>query len=89
MEPELTGVIVFLAMLLLAWWQKDMILWWLSGYITISTAGAWISELPAICIMLYLLAVYEFYLGLMIALKAGGDARGLSQFRSIWQRIKR
>ncbi len=82
-------IVIFLMFLILAWWQKDMILWLMSGLATIYIAATYSDDLPAFCGLLFALAVYELYLGLMIAIQAGGPAKGLSQFKAMFSRVKR
>lgn len=74
--------------IIVALWQKDMILYVISAIVTIIIAPLWIADYPGIGFILFGLAVYLFIKAILIMGVESGGSRGFSQFRDFYQRIK-
>lgn len=81
-------VILFLGILGLAFWQKDMILFLISGIITILIGVLWIDDYAGVSVALWGLGTYQILKGLLMALVSDKPSRGLSQFKGLWHRAR-
>jgi len=66
---------------ILAFWQKNIILYIISATITILIGATWMDTIPGVGVMLWGLATYELYLMITMVFQASGEARGWSQLR--------
>ncbi|OGN90749.1 MAG: hypothetical protein A2Z70_01335 [Chloroflexi bacterium RBG_13_48_17] len=82
---ELTLVLGAIA---LAFWQRDAIIYILSAICIITVVAGWFEDYPGAAFALVMLGFDECRRALMIAIEAGGPARGWSQFRGLWNRRK-
>lgn len=84
---------ILLALLLiglafLAFTKKDMILYIVSGLITLSIGALWFDDYLLIAIAAVGLGVYQIILAVVEAVTAGGSSRGVSQFKGVFNAIK-
>jgi len=86
---EKVEVLLLIGILILAFWQKDMIIWLISGLVTIFLSVLWIDDYTGVVIAFWCLGVYQLLKAAMMALEVGGPARGLSQFKAMWQKARR
>jgi len=82
----LAEIIFVLGILAVAFWQKDMIFWIISGIITILISTEWIDSYPGPVVALWALGVYQVLKGLLMALVSDKPSQGLSQFKELWRR---
>lgn len=83
-----TGLILAIGVTALAFWQKDMILFIVSGIVMILVGGQWIDDYAGVTIVLWGLGVYQLLKALILALEIGGPAKGWSQFKGFYQKIR-
>lgn len=85
-------LVLILGLLFLAFTRKEsdsrMILFLVSGIVTILVAAGWASEYPGIACVLGGFSIFMIIKSLLIAMQSGGQARGFSQFRGVWNQIK-
>ncbi len=78
---------LLLGILAIAFWQKDSILFMVSGIIIILISVQWMASYPGVVVTLWGLAVYLLsFKGLIPMLATGGRSRGLSQFKSMFHK---
>ena len=81
-------LVIFITLLYLAFWQKGIITYIISSVVTIMVGATWIDDLPAVSIMLWGLATYELYLVIILIFETGGMAKGMSQFKGLWDKVR-
>lgn len=81
-------LLLFFGLLTLAFWRQDMILFIVSGLVTLFFSLTWIDNYSGISIVLMFLAVYQLYRAVVMALEAGGPAKGLAQFKGIYNKVR-
>ncbi len=82
---ELALLIGFLA---LAYWRQEEVLFAASAVITILIAFEWVSTYPGIAVILWAFGLYLVGFKVIIPIMAGGSARGFSQFKAMFHRVK-
>lgn len=91
-ELSTTLLIAFSALVMIftviAFWQKDFILYLFVAILTVPLAVEWIDDIPILGVALFALTVYEILLALIIVFRTGGEARGFSQFKEMWSKVR-
>ncbi len=82
---ELALLIGFLA---LAYWRQEEVLFAVSAVITILIAFEWIATYPGIAVILWVFGLYLVGFKVLIPIMQGGTARGFSQFKAMFHRVK-
>ncbi len=82
-------ILILFGFLFLAFWVRDMILYIITGVISIIVGARWMDEMPGISVMLFGLAVYLLILGLLMPFQSSSPAKGLSHFKALWERAKK
>jgi len=72
----------------LAFWQKDMIVFLVSGIIVITLSASWVADYTGAVIALWALAVYQILRAVLMAIESNGPSRGWSQFRGLFYKVK-
>ena len=72
----------------LAFWQRDIVIYFVAGVATMIGALDWVPDYPAIGISLMFLAAYLMLLGLLRALASDKPTRGWSQFKGLYTKIR-
>ena len=70
----------------LAFWQKDMLIYYIAGIIVIILAANWMDAYPGVTITVWFLGAYQVFLGSQIIYKSSGPSRGWSQIKALFRR---
>lgn len=81
-------VVLVIGLLFLALWRQKILLYMVSGLVTLFIGLSWVSEYAGVAIAMLFLAAYEMLEGLLMALASDKPARGWSQFRGLWNKVK-
>lgn len=83
---SIPGMILILGLSYLAFWQKHIIIYFITGLITIYVALSWVDIHLGISIAMLFLGLLFLWEGLMVALEDGGPARGWEQIKGWFSR---
>ena len=82
------GAFIILAMLALVLWRGSEILYFIAGLVTFFIAITWASSYSGVSYAMCILSGYEMLRGLIMAVTTDAPSRGLSQFKSIINKVK-
>lgn len=82
-------LLLLLGILAIAFWQKELIFWMLSGVITLVIGMLWVSDYPGVAVMMWFLSGYEVVRGFMGLIKNLGPSKGYSQFKEWYRKARR
>ena len=78
----------------IAFWRLDkdpldaMILFIVSGIITILIGVQWIDAYPGVSVALWALGVYQLLKAVLLALESKGPSIGISQFKGLFHKVR-
>lgn len=82
-------VVVLFAILTLAFWQKEYVLYFVAGISTIIIAAGWMVDYTGVAVALIALAVYLFVKAIiLVGETTAGQARGWSQLKPLFSKAK-
>ena len=84
----LTLLLLLIWVNVMAFWRQDMILFIVSGIITILIGVQWIDDYAGVSIALWGLGIYQLLKAVLLALVSEQPTRGWSQFRGIYARMR-
>ena len=79
----MASIVLLIFLVILAFWQKDAILFLISGIVTILIGILWIDDYAGVMIVMAGMGVYQILKAIIMVFQDGGMARGLSQFRGM------
>lgn len=85
---KLFELCLIIGFLVVAFWQNDIVLYLVSGLITWLIGAQWIGDYPGVTVVLWGMGTYELLKGVVMALEMGGPARGWSQIKGLFSRLR-
>jgi len=69
-----------------AFWQRDMLIYYIAGIIVIILAASWMDDYPGVTVAVWFLGAYQVFKGTQIILQSSGPSRGWSQIKALFRR---
>jgi len=84
---DIQEVLLIIGLLVIARWERDVIMYLIAGLVTCYIALGWMATYPGIAVAVVVLGTYCIFNGCLIAL-AGGSSTGLSVFKGWASKLK-
>lgn len=85
---DILMALLLIGIAFLSFTRKDMIIYIVSGLITLAIGALWFDDYLLIAIAVMGLGLYQIILAVIEAVTAGGSSRGFSQFKGAYNALK-
>jgi asparagine N-glycosylation enzyme membrane subunit Stt3 len=90
---DIAEILLLIGITSLALWKKDetltdIVFYIVSGVIAFYLGGSWMDDYRLVALMIVGLGLFQIILAVYMAFRAGGPAKGFSQFRGVWNSIR-